>query len=130
MKRQGIITELRFMSEVSLREIAVSLPYGDNEKYDCITDGSELKRVQIKSTSRHETSSRLDAYNALVCHGASNKEKYTSEDCDIIAIYVIPYDAWYLIPVDEINGKTVKLYPHREGSTNKYEKWREAWSLL
>ena len=110
---------------------AVNLPFGDNQKYDCITDRNGLSRVQIKSTSRHETCARMDTYNALVCHGASSKQKYTKADCDIIAIHVIPCDAWYLIPIENISGKTVKLYPHRADCiTNKYEKWRDRWDLL
>jgi len=37
---------------------------------------------------------------------------------------VIPEKTWYKIPVKEIKGKTVKLYPHRQSQRNTYEKYR------
>ena len=89
MKAQGNIAELKFMSLAVEQGITVSLPFGDNAKYGCITDKTKLLRVQIKSTSRHETSNGADTYNALVSYGTTSKSKYTSADCDIIAIYVI-----------------------------------------
>ncbi len=129
MKKQGNIAELKFITKAMQMDIAVSLTYGDNQKYDCITDRKGLNRIQVKSTTRHETSSNLDAYNSLVCHGSKEKKRYTTNDCDFIAVLVIPFEAWYLIPISEITGKTVKLYPHKS-TDNKYEQWREAWHLL
>ncbi len=131
MKEQGNIVELKFMAKAMGLGIAVSLPFGDNQPYDCITDRNGLSRVQIKSSSRIDRSSRLNAYNVLVSHGSNNKIKYTEDDCDIIAIYIIPQDSWYIIPIDFIAGKTVKLYPHVDNEKEyKYEIWREKWNLL
>lgn len=125
MKQQGDTTELRFMLLNNELGYIVSKPFGDNAKYDLIVDtGDELQRVQVKSTKRKETSSGMDCYNCLVCSGSDSKQQYSDRDIDYIAIYVIPENAWYKIPVKEINGKTVKLYPHRKSQRDTYEKYR------
>ena len=125
MKNQGDNAELRFMLFNHELGYIVSKPFGDNAKYDLIVDtGNNLERIQVKSTRRKETSSGMDCYNCLVCSGAKSKEKYSEKDIDYIAIYVIPENAWYKIPIKEIKGKTIKLYPHRKSQRNTYEKYR------
>lgn len=125
MKNQGDNAELRFMLLNHDLGYIISKPFGDNAKYDLILDtGNELQRVQVKSTSRRDTSSGMDCYNCLVCSGSGSKQKYLEKDIDYIAIYVIPENAWYKIPIKEIKGKTVKLYPHRDSQRNTYEKYR------
>lgn len=125
MKRQGDTAELKFMLLNHELGYIISKPFGDNAKYDLIVDdGFELKRVQVKSTSRKDTSSGMDCYNCLVCSGKDSKQKYSKVDVDYVAIYIIPEDVWYLIPIDEIGGKTVKLYPHRDSQRNTYEKFK------
>lgn len=125
MKQQGDTTELRFMLLNQELGYTISKPFGDNAKYDLIVDtGIELQRIQIKSTRRKETSSGMDCYNCLVCSGADSKQQYSTKDIDYVAVYVIPENAWYKIPVKDIKGKTVKLYPHRKSQRDTYEKYR------
>ena len=53
-------------------------------------------------------------------------------EIDFFAVYVIPQDAWYLIPVGAIpRGRTiVTLFPHFPQARGHYERFREAWQLL
>jgi len=125
MKHQGDSSELKFMLLCHELGYVVSKPFGDNAKYDVIIDtGTSLERIQIKSTSRKDTSYGMDCYNCLVCSGSDSKKQYTEKEIDYIATYVIPENAWYKIPIQEIKGKTVKLYPHRKPQRNTYEKFR------
>ncbi len=125
MKSQGEETELRFMLLSYEKGFIVSKPFGDNAKYDIILDnGKTLERIQIKSTSRMDTSSGANCYSCLVSHGRDSKKKYTKYDIDSIVIYVIPENVWYKIPIEEIKGKSVKLYPHRIPNKESYEKYR------
>ena len=125
MKIQGDNAELKFMLLSHELGHIISKPFGDNSKYDLIIDnGNDLEKIQIKSTSRKDTSSGMDCYNCLVCSGSKQKQKYNEKDVDFIVIYVIPENTWYKIPVKEIKGKTVKLYPHRQTQRNTYEKYR------
>lgn len=101
----------------------VSKPFGDRCKYDFIIDiDGELQRIQVKGTSRME--GERDAYRCCIASGSSKKEKYLKKDVDFIAVYVIPLDVWYMIPVDEIKGITINLYPHRDSRENMFEKYK------
>ena len=125
MKDQGDNAELRFMLLNHSLGYIVSKPFGDNAKYDLIVDTREnLERIQVKSTKRKETSSGMNCYNCVVCSGSDAKQQYSEKNIDYVAIYVIPEDTWYKIPIKEIKGKTVKLYPHRESAKNTYEKYK------
>ncbi len=125
MKTQGDNAELKFMLFSYELGYIISKPFGDNSKYDLIIDnGDSLERIQIKSTSRKDTSSGMDCYSCSVCSGSKLKKKYNEKDVDFIVIYVIPENTWYKIPTKEIKGKTVKLYPHRKSQRNTYEKYR------
>ena len=125
MKNQGDNAELRFMLLNHDLGNIVSKPFGDNAKYDLIVDTRDnLEKIQVKSTRRRDTSGGMDCYNCLVCSGNRLKQQYTEKDVDYIAIYVIPENTWYKIPIKEIKGKTVKLYPHRKSQRNTYEKYR------
>ncbi len=125
MKNQGDEAELKFMLLNYKLGYTISKPFGDNSKYDLIVDtGIELQRIQIKSTKRKENSSGMNCYNCIVCHGKDNKKKYSKNDIDYVVVYVIPEDTWYKIPVDEVKGKSVKLYPHRDSNRNTYEKYK------
>jgi len=56
---------------------------------------------------------------------------YDSHDIDILAIHVHAEDAWYIIPIHELGGRTsVVLYPGRQPETGPYAAFREAWHLL
>ena len=48
---------------------------------------------------------------------------------DFIAAYVIPADAWYILPLAATNRQPdILLTPHRKNS--KYSPYHEAWHLL
>lgn len=125
MKHQGDTAELRFMLLNHSLGHTIAKPFGDNAKYDLIVDiDNELQRVQVKSTRSKDTTSGIDCYRCLVCSGAVNKKMYSEDDIDYVAIYVIPEDAWYKIPIREIKAKSVRLYPHRKAKQEYYEKYR------
>ena len=50
---------------------------------------------------------------------------------DVLAAYVAPYDAWYLIPFSELEGRwNFHLFTHRPESQGMFEKYRDRWDLL
>ena len=53
-------------------------------------------------------------------------------DYDVLAFYVIPCQAWYLIPTTAIHSSpwAITFYPHIHNSKGRYEKYREAWHLV
>ena len=122
MNITGDIAELKFMVLFRQKGYIVSKPMSHHSRYDFIIDsGNEMKRVQVKSTS-----SLLKDKNCYMCHSYTQKSKirYSSFDIDFVAMYVDPYDAWYMIPIESISSENIKVYPHRAYLRSKYEKYR------
>jgi hypothetical protein len=81
--------------------------------------------VQVKSASARWR----NVYSVAATTGAA-KRPYRRAEVDVLAAYVVPEDAWYLIPVGAIwPRKTIRLSPHQR-SRRKFETYREAWHLL
>ena len=122
-KRRGEWGELRFMQRASELGLWLSKPWGESAPYDFITDhNGYFLRVQVKCTQCHHRKS-------YKCHLTSNGVPYTRDQIDLFAAYVIPADAWYLLPLRVTHHQTVVfLSPHMKKS--KYSKYREAWHLL
>jgi hypothetical protein len=131
-KRKGVMAELIFVVKASSMGFAVSKPYVDNEPYDLIVEeNGRLLRIQVKSVF---TTNRW-GYSIAVARRRHRRPtvQYSAQEIDFIAAYVVPHDAWYIIPVSEIgSSKQIHLYP--EGAKRvdgaHFEKYREAWDLL
>lgn len=126
-KLQGEWAEVCFLARAVRMGLTVSSPYGESATYDFIVDsGARLHRVQVKSVSLPDGGS----YRISSTRGSRTKRRYTATEVDFLAAYVIPHDAWYIIPVCAFTAvKTVRLCPHRP-SHRRFEPFREAWSLL
>jgi hypothetical protein len=130
-KWQGEIAEMAFQHKATKMGFTVTKPYGENESYDFIVDaGNRLWRVQVKSTSRKWS----NAYPVSAIHfgwGQKTRWAYTPEQIDILAAYIVPADAWYIVPVQAfVPALTLRFYPQIPGSNRRYERFREAWFLM
>jgi len=131
-KTIGEIGELRFCANAMERGLVVSKPFGDNAPYDAITErDGVIRRIQVKSSNfwdrkgRHQNSRY---YGFFLTKGMGRGQAYLEGDYDILAAYIIPEDATYLIPFEELAGKKKLLINLNEGT--KYSKYREGWDLL
>ncbi len=130
-KQRGEWVELKFMAEAARRGLTVSKPHGDSARYDLAVEwDGDFSRVQVKSTGNL----RWDAYWCGISTG-NGKKLYTTEQVEFLAAYVIPKDAWYIIPAGVVGTRlTIPLYPHRKPKLKKnrpnFEEFREAWHLL
>lgn len=120
----GDIAELKFM--VLMREMGhtVCKPMSHHSRYDFIIDmDGQMKRVQVKSTN-YKAKTKSD--NGYVCHSYTQRRKrrYLLSEIDFIAVYIRDYEAWYMIPMNEIKSESIKLYPHKVDSKGKYEKYK------
>src|ERR1700691_3889340 len=125
-KEQGEWAELCFMTKAAGMGLRVVRPFGDSSSYDVgVECGDRILRVQVKTTNcqRHGTRSY-----GLPLHG-SKLQQYAKGTIDFFAIYLIPIDAWYILPF-EITGKSVSLHFTPGGKREKHKKYREAWDLL
>jgi PD-(D/E)XK endonuclease len=126
--------ELIFVVKAASMGFAVSKPYGDSEAYDLvIEENGRLLRIQVRSVF---TTVRWGYSVSVQRHSNSHGRpvaQYSAAEIDFIAAYVVPHDAWYIIPVFEIVSRAhIRLYP--EGAKRNdgalFEKYREAWDLL
>ena len=133
-KESGEWVELRFMTEAAQRRFTVSKPWGDTRAYDVgIEHGQNFLRVQVKSTT-------CRAAAGYLCQFKPNHQKkrdYSLGQIDLFAAYVIPENAWYLIPAALLLGKRRKtmamlcpVTPPAKKACYRYERYREAWKLL
>jgi PD-(D/E)XK endonuclease len=124
-KRRGELAELVFLCRASALGFVVAKPYGDSAPYDFIVaDGPKVSRVQVRSGARRDRG----AWHISSGAGSSRKRGYTRRDIDLLAVYLVPLDIWYLIPIDAFSPvKTIWLRP---GSRRRFESFREAWHVF
>jgi len=125
-KRRGELAELAFLYKAAGLGFGVAKPYGDSEHYDFILDsGQRLWRVQVRSTSKNHN-------RRYEVHGncGSYLNVYTSAEIDVLVVCLVPIDAWYVIPVERIQKASLLSYPYGGGVYERYEQYREAWSLM
>jgi uncharacterized protein YneR len=135
-KRWGELGELAFILKAASLGITASKPFGDRRPYDFLVEhGQRLLRIQVKSVfTRQGGSWRFGFSVAVSKHPRSGKRvTYTADQIDFIVAFVAPHDAWYVIPVDAISGRTfIRLYPGgaTRSDAGRFEPYREAWHLL
>ena len=126
-KRRGEWAELQFMAKAAQLGLSLVKPWGDSARYDIAIDtGSRFLRVQIKST----TARRPEGCYRCQVRGAYTAPPYKPGDFDFVAIYVIPEDAWYIIPAHLILGKRKAVMLYTESPTSLWAPYKEAWHLL
>ena len=115
-KQKGNLTELQCLTAFIAEGCSVSIPYGDNSKYDFIADiNGKLCRVQVKTASlKDDNAIQFSCRSTHVnCAGVKN-ERYSSNDVDYFATY------WdnkcYLIPISECSvTKTLRFVLPKNG---------------
>jgi hypothetical protein len=131
-KRRGQVAELAFMHKAADLGFVVTKPYGDSEPYDFILDsGHRLWRVQVKSTETVVRSRRRYYIQPGHCSGSAGRKNYTPQEIDFLVAYVVPHQAWYIVPAKAIPPRAnIYLYPHSPNSRGRFERFRDAWCLM
>lgn len=124
-KERGEWAESVFIARASEEGLAASKPWGDSRSYDCVVGRpGKFVAVQVKCTVF-----RNPEGEGYICSTRSSHKAYSPGAFDYLAAYVIPEDAWYIVPAKEIRGlKSISLCT--AGGEAKYERYREAWQLL
>jgi Pyruvate/2-oxoacid:ferredoxin oxidoreductase delta subunit len=122
-KALGEAAEAAFLAKVTSLGFGVAKTWGDSERYDFIVDsGKKLWRVQVKSC-RHFRS----CYKATT-RGAT--QAYTAAEIDFIAIYIVPENLWYVIPISLAASRDWMYVSPNRALHSQHEKYREAWCQM
>ena len=128
-KIQGEWAELVFLALAVRFGWNVGRVHGDSARFDAFLErNGRVLRVQVKSVSGE----RHRAYPILTGTIRSNRtRRYTRREADFLAAYVISEDAWYLIPISEVEHTgMIYLRPHRQSRATRFECFRENWNFL
>jgi PD-(D/E)XK nuclease superfamily protein len=133
-KQRGEWVELQFMAQAAQRRFAVGKPWGDTQAYDVgVENGGNYLRVQVKSTTQRSGA----GYRCQFTPNFRKKVDYSLDQIDLFAAYVIPEDAWYLIPAALLLGERrhamamlCPIVKPKKKASYRYEPYREAWTLL
>jgi hypothetical protein len=128
-KRRGELAELAFILKARTLGFSLAKPFGDSERYDFIVDsGKDLWRIQVKSTTTvlngryHVNSHRRTNGNVVA---------YDPSEIDFLVAYIIPEDAWFILPIHAILTRTSLLFCFKDDpKAGLYGEYREAWHLL
>jgi len=122
--RRGSVAEAAFLAKASSLGFGVAKPWGD-ERYDFIVDsGHCFWRVQVKSTRVH----LWGEYTVRVA--SNNLAPYDETQIDFVAAYLVPENAWYVIPVELLKRRrSLCFYPRGRGKS-QWEKYREGWCQM
>lgn len=122
---RGDATEAAVIAELKQRNIAVSLPFGDNERYDAVvaTPGDRMLRVQIKTGWVRE--GRIE-FHGKSQHTNSTGNTYSTYEgeVDYFIVYVPERESMYLIGEWEF-GTEIQLRVSEPKQSHATINWAE-----
>lgn len=119
-KQKGIITELQCITAFNQLGYHVSIPYGENSRYDFIADiDGILIKVQVKTASSKKGTEGAICFSCrstrVNSQGAIDR-RYTADEIDYFATFY--ENTCYLIPIAECaTEKTLRFQPPANGQT-------------
>ena len=106
-KDKGNIGEAIVLAEFIKRGIQVSIPFGDNARYDLIADfNGKLNRIQVKYCNQITDNGSVLCPCASSTNHTTNKH-YTiyNNDVDYFCFYIVIWDVVILVPIEIIGTK-------------------------
>ena len=107
-KDKGNIGESLALSEFVKRNITVSIPFGDNARYDLIAEfNGKLNKIQVKYCNQ-----KISENNSINCPCSSSLNHTTNKiyttyenEIDYFVFYLAEWDKILLVPIQEIGNK-------------------------
>lgn len=107
-KDKGNIGESIALAEFVKRNITVSIPFGDNARYDLIADfNGKLNKIQVKYCNQ-----KISENNSISCPCSSSLNHTTNKiyttyenEIDYFVFYLAEWDKILLVPIQDIGTK-------------------------
>jgi hypothetical protein len=127
--RRGDLTEQIVITELKKRQISVSTPVGDNERYDIAIEQPDgnLLRVQVKSGRLKNGTIRFSGLSQHTNASGHTYKRY-GEDIDCFVVYCYDTDQTYLIPAAEV-GTSMYLRVDAPDKETRQVNWAEEYRL-
>ena len=111
-KQKGNLTELQCISACYALGYSVSIPYGENSRYDFIADiNGKLIRIQCKTS--HEIDLGVIEFSCRSCRSNTQsnlRRRYTVDEVDYFCTYW--NNMCYLVPINECSvSKKLRFIP-------------------
>lgn len=114
-KAKGEISEGHVIAHLLKLGYSVSMPFGDNQRYDLIwDDGERLWRVQVK-TARLVNGALM--FSCTSINGFTGARRSYHGEVDVLLVYSPSTDRVYKIPIEETGASNMTL---RLENTHKF----------
>jgi hypothetical protein len=127
-KDVGDRTTLAVMLALQANGLAVSVPFGENTRYDLIIDdGTELHRVQCKTGRLREGAIRFKACSSYAHH--RNRPEVSRDylrDIDYFAVYCPDTGGVYLVPIGRLPVRSKGALRVEEARNHQQRRIRRA----
>lgn len=109
-KQVGDETEARVLTELVSNGFSVSVPFGDNDKYDLIVDDDgQLYRIQCKTAWQTKTGTiRFNTHSQTTRDGEYHERTY-HDSVDALIVRYPRTDQLYWVDVDETPAQKMEL---------------------
>lgn len=110
-KAKGDISVAKAIFEFLKREIPISIPFGDNQRYDIIAEfHGKLQKVQVKTANEIQNGS-IVCYARSSTNHTTNKHLTTYEnEVDYFVFYNQDLDLIALVPIEIFQGQAQKNF--------------------
>lgn len=133
-KSKGDLSEAAVLKELLRLGLPVSVPWGDNQRYDLVVDVyGKLLRCQVKTASLRGGTLRFSCRSTYRVEGEIIQKDYHG-DIELFLVYSPDLDNVYVVPVEDTGvanvwlrikpGKAIGKHPARNADDYLAEKWR------
>jgi PD-(D/E)XK endonuclease len=129
-KRVGDISELRVMCDLVAAGYLVSIPFGENHRYDLIIEKDFiLSRVQVKTGRLRKGVILFNCFSSHAHRGGASCRQYIGE-VEFFGVYCPDTDCTYLVPLTDMISHRghLRLSPVKNGQRKKL-KWARDYLL-
>lgn len=113
--RKGDLIEAIVVAELKDRDVPVSIPFGDNERYDLLVEApsGRFLRIQVKSGRLSNGTIQFDGQSQRTNTTGTFYDTY-EDDVDYFVVYCVELESMYLVPEEEVNtSKYLRVEPPR-----------------